>query len=60
MRRPVRRRRVVLLVDVSGSMSSYADALLRLELTLEEAFAGKSASIEIETLQPCEPCLRWW
>ncbi|NYG54853.1 VWA domain-containing protein [Nocardioides perillae] len=29
-RRAVRPRRVVLLVDVSGSMSSYADALLRL------------------------------
>jgi uncharacterized protein with von Willebrand factor type A (vWA) domain len=29
-RRRVRPRRVVLLVDVSGSMSSYADALLRL------------------------------
>ncbi|MGB3762096.1 MAG: VWA domain-containing protein [Ornithinimicrobium sp.] len=29
-RRDVRARRVVLLIDVSGSMSSYADALLRL------------------------------
>ena len=29
-RRGVRPRRVVLLVDVSGSMSGYADALLRL------------------------------
>ena len=29
-RRATRPRRVVLLVDVSGSMSAYADALLRL------------------------------
>jgi molecular chaperone DnaJ len=33
-----------------------ADLRYDLELTLEEAFAGKSAAIEIETLQPCEPC----
>ena len=33
-----------------------ADLRYDLELTLEEAFAGKSATIDIETLQPCEPC----
>ncbi|ANS77702.1 carbon monoxide dehydrogenase E protein [Serinicoccus hydrothermalis] len=33
----MRRRRVVLLVDVSGSMSSYADALLRLAHTVVQS-----------------------
>ncbi len=33
-----------------------ADLRYDLELTLEESFAGKSATIEIETLHPCEPC----
>ena len=33
-----------------------ADLRYDLELTLEEAFAGKEAVIEIETLQACEPC----
>ena len=33
----IRRRRVVLLVDVSGSMSGYADALLRLAHTVVQA-----------------------
>jgi uncharacterized protein with von Willebrand factor type A (vWA) domain len=36
-RRGLRARRVVLLVDVSGSMSSYADALLRLAHRLTQA-----------------------
>jgi uncharacterized protein len=36
-RRGRRRRRVVLLVDVSGSMSPYADSLLRLAHTLTRA-----------------------
>lgn len=35
--RQVRARRVVLLVDVSGSMSAYADALLRLAHTVVQA-----------------------
>lgn len=33
-----------------------ADLRYDLELTLEEAFAGKQAEIEVETLQPCQPC----
>ena len=33
-----------------------ADLRYDLELTLEEAFAGKSATIDIETMAPCEPC----
>lgn len=36
-RRVVRPRRVVLLIDVSGSMSAYADALLRLAHTVVQA-----------------------
>lgn len=36
-RRRVRLRRVVLLIDVSGSMSAYADALLRLAHTMMQA-----------------------
>ena len=39
-RRSTRPRRVVLLVDVSGSMSAYADALLR----LAHRFSGPSAT----------------
>ncbi|WP_294173877.1 molecular chaperone DnaJ [uncultured Sphingomonas sp.] len=33
-----------------------ADLRYDLELTLEEAFSGKQAEIEVETLQPCAPC----
>ncbi|GAA4018109.1 molecular chaperone DnaJ [Sphingomonas swuensis] len=33
-----------------------ADLRYDLELSLEESFAGKSATIDIETLAPCEPC----
>ena len=33
-----------------------ADLRYDLELSLEEAFTGKQAAIEIETLQACEPC----
>jgi molecular chaperone DnaJ len=33
-----------------------ADLRYDLELTLEESFAGKSATIDIETLAACEPC----
>ncbi|GAA4379079.1 vWA domain-containing protein [Nocardioides caricicola] len=39
-RRGTRPRRVVLLVDVSGSMSGYADALLRLAHRFTQAYAG--------------------
>ena len=33
-----------------------ADLRYDLELTLEESFAGKSATIDIETMAACEPC----
>lgn len=33
-----------------------ADLRYDLELTLEESFSGKSATIDIETLAACEPC----
>jgi molecular chaperone DnaJ len=33
-----------------------ADLRYDLEMTLEEAFGGKSATIDIETLARCEPC----
>lgn len=33
-----------------------ADLRYDLELSLEESFAGKSATIDVETMQPCEPC----
>jgi molecular chaperone DnaJ len=33
-----------------------ADLRYDLELTLEESFAGKSATIDIETMARCEPC----
>jgi uncharacterized protein len=45
-RRSVRPRRVVLLVDVSGSMSGYADALLR----LSHRFVATSPRVEVFTL----------
>ena len=35
-----------------------ADLRYDLELTLEESFAGKSATIDIETMARCEPCAR--
>ena len=45
-RRRVRSRRVVLLIDVSGSMSGYADALLRLahRFTVSAAASGSATS----------------
>ena len=47
-RRPgVRPRRVVLLIDVSGSMSGYADALLRLAHRFTQA--GRPAGAVVET-----------
>lgn len=45
-RRATRPRRVVLLLDVSGSMSGYADALLR----LAHRFVGTGAPVEVFTL----------
>jgi uncharacterized protein len=45
-RRRVRPRRVVLLVDVSGSMSGYADALLR----LSHRFVTAQPRVEVFTL----------
>ena len=44
--RRVRPRRVVLLVDVSGSMSAYADALLR----LSHRFVSAQPRVEVFTL----------
>ena len=46
-RRGVRPRRVVLLIDVSGSMSAYADALLRLSHRFTQA--GRSSGGVVET-----------
>ncbi len=46
-RRGVRPRRVVLLIDVSGSMSGYADALLRLGHRFTQA--GRPAGAVVET-----------
>ena len=48
-RRATRPRRVVLLVDVSGSMSGYADALLRLSHRFTTAIAGQRP-VEVFTL----------
>jgi uncharacterized protein with von Willebrand factor type A (vWA) domain len=45
-RRGVRPRRVVLLLDVSGSMSGYADALLR----LAQRFAVSGPAVEVFTV----------
>jgi uncharacterized protein len=45
-RRGTRPRRIVLLVDVSGSMSSYADALIR----LAHAYCVSGAPVEVFTL----------
>lgn len=47
-RRGVRPRRVVLLIDVSGSMSAYADALLRLSHRFVSADEGRQ--VEVFTL----------
>jgi uncharacterized protein len=49
-RRAMKPRRVVLLVDVSGSMSSYADALLRLAHRLTQGIARGSSSVETFTI----------
>ena len=49
-RRGSKPRRVVLLVDVSGSMSGYADALLRLAHRLTQAFAERGGAVETFTV----------
>jgi uncharacterized protein len=47
-RRSVRPRRVVLLVDVSGSMSAYADALLRLAHRFSHPGVSRGAPPRVE------------
>ncbi len=49
-RRGVRPRRVVLLVDVSGSMSAYADALLRLAHRLTQCARATGGTVETFTV----------
>jgi uncharacterized protein with von Willebrand factor type A (vWA) domain len=49
-RRGLRARRLVLLVDVSGSMSPYADALLRLAHAFAAPPAGTSEAVEVFTV----------
>ena len=48
--RRVRPRRVVLLVDVSGSMSGYADALLRLAHVITQGHARRGGRVETFTV----------
>ncbi len=49
-RRSTRPRRVVLLVDVSGSMSGYADALLRLAHRVTTTCAARGGRVETFTV----------
>jgi uncharacterized protein len=49
-RRAKKPRRVVLLVDISGSMTSYADALLRLAHRLTQGIARGSGRVETFTI----------
>ncbi|PWJ26684.1 hypothetical protein ATK17_2858 [Branchiibius hedensis] len=49
-RRSVRPRRVVLLIDVSGSMSGYADALLRLAHRLTQSLRVQGGTVETFTV----------
>ena len=49
-RRGTRPRRVVLLVDVSGSMSGYADALLRLSHRLTQSARAGGGTVETFTI----------
>jgi len=49
-RRATAPRRVVLLVDVSGSMSAYADALLRLAHRVTQAVALEGGTVETFTV----------
>jgi len=48
--RRVRPRRVVLLIDVSGSMSGYADALLRLAHAITQGQARRGGRVETFTV----------
>jgi len=48
-RRGTRPRRVVLLIDVSGSMSGYADALLRLAHRFTQSVSAGSSRGRVET-----------
>ena len=48
--RRVRPRRVVLLVDVSGSMSGYADALLRLAHAITQGHSVRGGRVETFTV----------
>ncbi len=48
--RRVRPRRVVLLVDVSGSMSGYADALLRLAHAITQGHGQRGGRVETFTV----------
>ncbi|CAN5300273.1 VWA domain-containing protein [soil metagenome] len=48
--RRLRPRRVVLLVDVSGSMSGYADALLRLAHAITQGHARRGGRVETFTV----------
>ncbi|WP_210439875.1 vWA domain-containing protein [Nocardioides xinjiangensis] len=62
-RRGTRPRRVVLLVDVSGSMSAYADALLRLAHRLTQSARTAGGTVETFTvgtrLTHVTRALRW-
>ena len=52
-RRATRARRIVLLIDVSGSMSAYADSLLRLAHTFAHArrvHGGRAPRVEVFTI----------
>jgi uncharacterized protein with von Willebrand factor type A (vWA) domain len=49
-RRGIKPRRVVLLVDVSGSMSAYADALLRLAHRMTVALRAQGGVVETFTV----------
>lgn len=49
-RRSIRPRRVVLLIDVSGSMSNYADALLRLAHRLTQSLRVQGGTVETFTV----------
>ena len=54
-RRGVRPRRVVLLIDVSGSMSGYADALLRLAHRLTHAARAGRRRRDLHRRHPAHP-----
>lgn len=49
-RRPTRERRLVLLVDVSGSMAPYADALLRLAYAFVQVGGAGRQQVEVFTI----------